>query len=97
MKPWQWLLYIFFWSLFVTVIDRHDLATWSEFLIKFISRIIQNTITIIPAFYLIDYLRPVFRHDSFLIVSIRIVLLLMSSAAVSATLVKLTMINIGWL
>ncbi len=97
MKPWQWLLYIFFWSLFVTVIDRHDLATWSEFLIKFISRIVQNTITIIPAFYLIDYLRPVFRHDSFLIVSMRIVLLLMSAAAVSATLVKLIMINIGWL
>ena len=52
MKPWQWLIYIFFWSLFVTAIDRHDLATWSDFIIKLGSRVIQNTLSIIPSLYI---------------------------------------------
>ena len=96
MKPWQWLLYIFFWSLFVTVINRHDLVTWTDFLIKFASRIIQNVATIIPALYLIDYLRPVFKHDSIVIVSLRVLTLLMVTAAISVSLSMLVMINMGW-
>ncbi len=97
MKPWQWMLYIFFWSLFVTVIDRHDLLTWSQFCIKFLSRIIQNILTIIPALYLIDYLRPVFKHANPINVSLRVLLLLMSGSGVSSTLLMLVMINTGWL
>ncbi|WP_227677866.1 sensor histidine kinase [Psychrobacter frigidicola] len=97
MRAWQWVLYIFFWSLFVTVIDRHDLATWSDFLIKFASRITQNTMTIIPAFYLIDYLRPISKHANPVQISMRILLLVMCGAAISATFVKLVMINVGWL
>ena len=97
MRPWQWLLYIFFWSLFVTVIERHDLATWSEFLIKFASRIVQNVATIIPALYLIDYLRPLLKRTDTISVSARILLLLMSGAAISVTLIMLVMINMGWL
>lgn len=97
MTLWQWMLYIFFWSLFVTVIDRADLITWSDFLIKFISRIVQNILTIIPAFYLIDYLRPVFKHTNPVSVSLRIVLLLMVNAAVSVTLVMLVLVNAGWI
>lgn len=97
MRPWQWLLYIFFWSLFVTVIDRHDLATWSEFVIKFMSRFLQNTVSIIPSLYLVDYLRPVFTRMSIVKVSIYILMLLMLASAISMTLVMLIMINVGWL
>lgn len=97
MKLWQWLLYIFFWSLFVTMINRHDLVTWSDFLIRFVSRVIQNTTAIIPALYLIDYLRPDFKHISTLNVSMRILLLLTIVAALSASLGMLVLINMGWL
>ncbi|MBP2279566.1 two-component system sensor histidine kinase AlgZ [Psychrobacter sp. PL19] len=97
MKPWQWLLYIFFWSLFVTVVDRHNLATLPEFLIKFMSRVIQNSLTIMPSLYLIDYLRPIFKRTSILNVSMHVFLLLTIGSVVAITLVKLVMINIGWL
>ncbi|MEC5209687.1 two-component system sensor histidine kinase AlgZ [Psychrobacter sp. PL15] len=97
MKPWQWLLYIFFWSLFVTVVDRHNLATLPEFLIKFMSRVIQNSLTIMPSLYLIDYLRPIFKSTSILNVSMHVFLLLTIGSVVAITLVKLVMINIGWL
>ncbi len=97
MRPGQWLLYIFLWSLFLTVIDRHDMATWSQFLIKFMSRVIQNTLTVIPSLYLIDYLRPLFKHASILRVSIYVFLLFAIGSAIPITLVMLVMINIGWL
>ena len=96
MKPWQWLIYIFFWSLFVTVIDRHDLATWSDFIIKLGSRVIQNTLSIIPSLYIIDYLRPVFKSMSIPKVSMYVLAILMLASAVSMVLVLLVMINMGW-
>ncbi len=95
LKPWQWLLYIFFWSLFVTITDRQDLMTWSEFLIKFISRLVQNILALMPLVYLIDYLRPVFMRMSILRTSIYILLTVMSSYAVFMILVKLITINMG--
>lgn len=97
MKLWQWLLYIVFWSLFVTVIDRHDLVTWSEFLIGFISRVIQNILSIIPPLYLIDYLRPILKRMSIPKVSMFILLLMIISSALMMILVMLVMINVGWL
>lgn len=97
MRPWQWLLYIFFWSLFLTVLERHGLATWSDFLINFLCRFIQNTLIVIPSLYLVDYLRPVFKNASTLSVTIRVVLLLMFASIVSMTLVMLVMVNMGWL
>ncbi|WP_105244540.1 histidine kinase [Psychrobacter sp. Marseille-P5312] len=96
MKSWQWLIYIFFWSLFVTVIDRHDLATWSDFIIKLGSRVIQNTLSIIPSLYIIDYLRPVFKSMSIPKVSMYVLAILMLASAVSMVLVLLVMINMGW-
>ncbi|MGP5059584.1 histidine kinase [Psychrobacter celer] len=96
MKPWQWLIYIFFWSLFVTVIDRHGLATWSDFIIKFGSRVIQNTLSIIPSLYIIDYLRPVFKSMSIPKVIMYVLAILMLASAVSMVLVLLVMINMGW-
>ena len=97
MRPWQWLLYIFFWSLFVTVIDRHDLATWSEFMIKFMSRFVQNTVRIIPSLYLIDYLRPVFTRMSIVKASIYVLMILMIASGITMALVMLIMLNVGWL
>lgn len=97
MKPWQWMLYIFFWALFVTSIDRHDLVTWPQFFVKFSSRIVQYTLSIIPSLYLIDYLRPIFKHANPINVSMRILLLFMITSAVSVTLVMLIMINTGWM
>ncbi|GAF55826.1 LOW QUALITY PROTEIN: autolysin sensor kinase [Psychrobacter sp. JCM 18901] len=94
---WQWLTYIFFWSLFLTVMERHSLATWSDFMIQFVRSFTQNALTIIPSLYLVDYLRPAFKNASILSVSMRIVLLLMFAAAVSTALVTLSMINFGWL
>lgn len=97
MRPWQWLLYIFFWSLFLTIFERHDLATWSEFLIKFLGRFVQNTLIVMPSLYLVDYLRPTLKKASISSVSIRIVLLLMLASIVSTTLVMLIMVNMGWI
>lgn len=97
MKLWQWLFYIFLWSLFLTVIERYSLATWSEFLIVFTGRFIQNTLTIIPSLYMVDYLRPMLKNISIRRVSMSVFLLLVISSTVSITLVKLVMINLGWL
>lgn len=95
MRPWQWLTYIVFWSLFLTVIERHGLSGWSDFMIKFFSRVLQNSLTVIPALYLVDYLRPAFKNASIPSVSVRIVMLMMFSATVSMALVVLVMINLG--
>ncbi len=97
MKPWQWMLYIFFWALFVTSIDRHDLATWPQFFVKFLSRIVQYTLSIIPSLYLIDYLRPIFKRANPINVSMKVLLLFTITSAVSAMLVMLVKINTGWL
>lgn len=97
MRPWQWMLYVFFWSLFLTVLERHGLTTWSEFLIKFLGRLIQNTLIVMPSLYLVDYLRPTFKNASISSVSIRIVLMMMSASAIATTLVMLVMVNVGWI
>ncbi|MEN6669659.1 histidine kinase [Psychrobacter sp. B38] len=91
------MLYIFFWSLFITVIERQGLATWSEFLIRFLGRFIQDVLIVMPSLYLIDYLRPTFKKASTLSVSIRVVLLLMFASIVATTFVLLIMVNMGWM
>ena len=96
MKPWQWFIYIFFWSLFVTVINRYDIATWSDFLIQLFSRVLQNTLSIIPSLYLIDYLRPIFKGMSIPKASMYVLALLMVASTISMILVMLVMINVGW-
>ena len=96
MKPWQWFIYIFFWSLFVTVINRYDIATWSDFLIQLFSRVLQNTLSIIPSLYLIDYLRPILKSMSIPKASMYVLALLMVASTISMILVMLVMINVGW-
>ena len=96
MKPWQWLLAIFFWSLFVAIVDRHSVANESQFIIKFIARFIQTSLTLLPSFYLIDYLRPIFKRLSVSRASMYVLLILMSATAVTMMLVLLIMINCGW-
>ena len=96
MKPWQWFIYIFFWSLFVTVINRYDIATWSDFLIQLFSRVLQNTLSIIPSLYIIDYLRPILKSMSIPKASMYVLALLMVASTISMILVMLVMINIGW-
>ncbi|MBF2718951.1 histidine kinase [Psychrobacter sp. NG254] len=97
MRPWQWLTYIFFWSICLTVIERHGLATWSAFIMQFTRSWVQNTLIIMPSLYLVDYLRPIFKQGSIPSVSIRIVLLLMTASIIANTLVELIMINAGWI
>jgi two-component system sensor histidine kinase AlgZ len=43
MKPWQWLLAIFFWSLFLAIVDRHSVVNETQFVIKMTARFIQTT------------------------------------------------------
>ncbi|MGP4712717.1 MULTISPECIES: histidine kinase [unclassified Psychrobacter] len=97
MKPWQWLMYIFFWSLFVTITKRQDLVTGSDFAIFFAGYFFQNVISILPILYLIDYLRPIFKSMSNVRVSVYIIALFMTSSAVTMILVQLVMINFDWL
>ncbi len=97
MSLWQWLLYIVFWSLFLTIINRFDLASWSEFLIYFVSRVFQNIIAIIPALYFIDYLRPIIKHNNPIKISLYILLLFAITSGISISLVMLIMISAGWL
>ncbi|MBH0005421.1 histidine kinase [Psychrobacter sp. SWN149] len=97
MRPWQWLTYIFFWSICFTVIERHGLATWSAFIMQFMRSWVQNTLIVMPSLYLVDYLRPILKQASIPSVSIRIVLLLMIATIISMTLVELIMINVGWI
>ncbi|MBE0446153.1 histidine kinase [Psychrobacter sp. FME5] len=96
MKPWQWLLAIFFWSLFVAIIDRHSVPNQTQFMIKFIARFVQTSLALIPSFYLIDYLRPVFKRLSITTVSLYVLLILTTATAVTITLVLLIMMNFGW-
>lgn len=96
MKAGQWLLAIFFWSLFVAIVDRHSVANESQFIIKFIARFIQTSLTLLPSFYLIDYLRPIFKRLSVSRASMYVLLILTSATAVTMMLVLLIMINCGW-
>ncbi len=95
MKTWQWVLYIITWSLFVTVIDRYSLLTFSDFMIKFASRAFQNVMTIIPAFYLIDYWRPIFKRLNPIQVSAYVVLLLVIGSIITIVTTMLVRINLG--
>ncbi|WP_296194873.1 MULTISPECIES: sensor histidine kinase [unclassified Psychrobacter] len=96
MKPWQWLLAIFFWSLFVAIVDRHSVVNETQFIIKFMARFIQTSLALIPSFYLIDYLRPVFKGLRVATVSLYTLLILTTATAVTVALVLLIMINAGW-
>ncbi|MDE4454301.1 histidine kinase [Psychrobacter sp. DAB_AL62B] len=95
MKPWQWLLAIFFWSLFVAIVDRYSVANETQFIIKFMARFFQISLTLIPSFYLIDYLRPVFKRLRIPTVSMYVVLILTTSTLVTLTLVLLLLMNSG--
>lgn len=94
-SPWRWLLYLFFWSLFVTVIDRQDLNTWLDFITRFVARFIRNALTVIPAVYLIDYLRPIIKQMSIIKASITVIIIMVTSAAFWTVVMLLLMINIG--
>ena len=95
MKPWQWLLVIFFWSLFLAIVDRYSVTNETQFVIKIIARFIQTTLTLLSSFYLIDYLRPVFKRMRTLRVSLYILLIITINAVVTLTLVLLLMMNTG--
>ena len=95
MKPWQWLLTIFFWSLFLAIVDRYSVTNETQFVIKIIARFIQTTLTLLSSFYLIDYLRPVFKRMRTLRVSLYILLIITINAVVTLTLVLLLMMNTG--
>lgn len=97
MKPAHWLLYIIIWSLFVTVLGRYYFMSWSQFFGGFLSHTLNNILTVFPALYLIDYLRPVFKRLNPIRVSLYIVLIFSVSALTSILLVMLAMINMGWL
>ncbi len=95
MKPWQWLLSIFFWSLFLAIVDRHSVVNETQFAIKMTARFIQTTLTLLPSFYLIDYLRPVFKRMRTLKVSLYVLFIITISAIITLILVLLLMINTG--
>ena len=95
MKPWQWLLVIFFWSLFLAIVDRYSVTNETQFVIKIIARFIQTALTLLSSFYLIDYLRPVFKRMRTLRVSLYILLIITINAVVTLTLVLLLMMNTG--
>ncbi len=95
LKPWQWLLYILTWSLFVTVIDRQNFANLDGFMVKFASRAFQNSLTIIPALYLIDYWRPIFKRMNPLRVCVYVLLLLVTGSIITIMLAMLIKINLG--
>lgn len=96
MKPWQWLLAIFFWSLFVAIIDRHTVPNGTQFIIKFIARFIQTSLALIPSFYLIDYLRPVLKRLRVPTASMYVLLILTTNTAISMTLILLILLSVGW-
>ena len=95
MKPWQWLLTIFFWSLFLAIVDRNSVANETQFIIKMTARFVQTTLTLLPSFYIIDYLRPVFKRMSTLKVSLYVLLIITINAVTTLTLVLLLMMNTG--
>ena len=94
-SPWRWLLYLFFWSLFVTVIDRQDLHTWLDFVTRFVARFIRNALTVIPAAYLIDYLRPIIKRMSTIKASIVVISVMAASAAFWTIVMMLLLISFG--
>ena len=95
MKPWQWLLTIFFWTLFLAIVDRHSVTNETQFIIKITARFIQTTLTLLPSFYLIDYLRPVFKRMRTLKVSLYVLLIVSVNSVITLTLVLLLMMNTG--
>jgi len=97
MKPWQWQLYVFFWSLFITVMDRYYIDSLSNFLIMLFVRLLQNTLSIMPLLFVVDYLRPVFKSMSIPKVSIYIVATMMIVYTLSMVLIHLIMLNISWI
>ncbi len=97
MPFWQWLQYTLVWALFITIISRHELETVTQFLAAFTGRSIHYLLAILPALYLLDYLRPIFKTLNPIKVSVYIVLIFILSSTLSLLLVMLVMINSGWL
>ena len=95
MKPGQWLLTIFFWSLFLAIVDRNSVANETQFIIKMTARFVQTTLTLLPSFYIIDYLRPVLKRISTLKASLYVLLIITINAVTTLTLVLLLMMNTG--
>ena len=93
MKPGQWLLTIFFWSLFLAIVDRNSVANETQFIIKMTARFVQTTLTLLPSFYIIDYLRPVLKRMSTLKASLYVLLIITINAVTTLTLVLLLMMN----
>ncbi len=93
MKPGQWLLTIFFWSLFLAIVDRNSVANETQFIIKMTARFVQTTLTLLPSFYIIDYLRPVLKRISTLKASLYVLLIITTNAVTTLTLVLLLMMN----
>ena len=93
MKPGQWLLTIFFWSLFLAIVDRNSVANETQFIIKMTARFVQTTLTLLPSFYIIDYLRPVLKRISTLKASLYVLLIITINAVTTLTLVLLLMMN----
>ena len=96
MNSWQWLLAIFFWSLSMAIVDRYGVVSETQFIIKFMARFCQTSLTLIPCFYLIDYLRPVFKRLPIPMVSMYVVLILTTTTVITLTLFLLLLINSGW-
>ena len=97
MTLWQILSYLFFLALFMTVMNRHQLETGSDFLIFLASRSLLTVIAVLPALYLIDYLRPVIKYTDPIKVICYVLLLFMMTTGFATFLVMLIMINIGQL
>lgn len=94
--PWQGLLYMFCWSIFLTILARYSLFSWHEVLQRLLIDMLQTLLTVLPGLILSDYLRPILKRLSHFAVSLRLVLLLSACGAVAKVSAMLIEMGLGW-
>lgn len=95
-KPWQWILYILAWSVFLTILIRKTLPTWTDFWAQILIEAAITFLTLFPGMLIIDYLRPVFKRLTKLDAGLRIVLIMSVSGAIAQAAIILIEGAVGW-
>lgn len=75
LKPAQWILYIIFWAVFVTILAKDALPDWQAFCVRFFSELLFTSLAVFPSLLMVEFWRPNLQHLSTLRVCVYICVL----------------------
>ena len=95
-SPWQGLLYVFCWSVFLTILARYSLFSWHEVLQRLSIDMIQTLLTVVPGILISDYFRPSLKRLTRFSASVQLVLTLSLCGAIAKVIAMLIETGLGW-